>query len=200
MVRRRGPASRDLAAGIVVGVVLIGVLASTGVVHAQPTASDGTVAADLDGPCTATATINETGATVDPSASGGVYTAPFEGSASYTGSIAVPAEPRAFSGRVWVETPPGIPSITIKDWSDDDGENVSDSGTVDWSIPQIVPGGVTVTVSGVHNDASATCTGSIKVELEGGFMDSPVGPASVALTVLTGLGLAWAAFPVRGGI
>jgi hypothetical protein len=137
----------------------------------------------------------DNGEVIDPSASGGVYTAPHSGSASYTGSISVPAEPRAFSGSVWVKMPPGVPSITIKTWGDDDGENVSDSGTVTWDIPSVVPGGLTVTVSGVHNDAGATCTGSIKVKLDGSITDSPVGLATIALTILSGIGLLWSAIP-----
>jgi hypothetical protein len=72
---------------------------------------------------------------------------------------------------------------------------VSDSGSVTWDIPTIVPGGVTVTVSGEHNDTGATCSGSIQVKLDGGITDSVAGLASIALTVLTGAGLLGAAIP-----
>jgi len=48
---------------------------------AQSVGGDHTVAANLDGPCTATATL-DSGEFIDPSESGGVYTAPHSGSAS----------------------------------------------------------------------------------------------------------------------
>ena len=164
-------------------------------VSAQGTASDGTVAPDFNGPCTVSATIVETGVAIDPKASGGVYTAPLQGSASYEGSIAVAAEERPINGQVSVATPPGIPSFTLKSWQDDDADSVTDSGTVTWDIPSFVPRGVIVTVSGYHNDAGARCDGSIQVKIEGGFFDSPVGPASLVLTVLFGLGMLFAAVP-----
>jgi len=67
---------------------------------------------------------------------------------------------------------------------------------VSWDIPSIVPGGLAVTVSGVHHDAGGvTCTGSITVKLDGGITDSVAGLASIALTVLTGAGLLGAAIP-----
>ncbi len=171
------------------------VVASVSSVSAQGTASDGSVAADFNGPCTVSATILETGAAIDPSASGGVYTAPLQGSASYEGSIAVAAEERPINGQVSVATPPGVPSFTLKSWEDDDADSVSDSGTVTWDIPSFVPRGVIVTVSGYHNDTGARCDGSIQVKIEGGFFDSPVGPASLVLTALFGLGLLFAAVP-----
>lgn len=174
-------------------VALIG--ASLSVASAQGSASDGTVPVDFNGPCTVSATILETGAVIDPRESGGVYSAPLQGSASYEGSIAVAAEERPNNGQVTVATPPGVPAFTLKRWSDDDGVTVSDSGTVTWDIPSFVPRGIIVTVSGYHIDVGARCDGSIQVKLEGGFFDSPVGPASLVLTVLFGLGMLFAAVP-----
>lgn len=171
------------------------VVASVSSASAQGTASDGSVAADFNGPCTVSATILGTGVAIDPSASGGVYTAPLQGSASYEGSIAVAAEERPINGQVSVATPPGVPPFTLKSWEDDDADSVSDSGTVTWDIPSFVPRGVIVTVSGYHNDVGARCDGSIQVKIEGGFFDSPVGAASLALTVLAGLGMLFAAIP-----
>ena len=189
-----------LKSRLLVAVPALGVLsvASLSAVSAQGSASDGTVAADFSGPCTVSAVILETGAAIDPVASGGVYSAPLQGSASYEGSIAAAAEERPNDGQVTVATPPGLPSFTLKSWSDDDGVTVSDSGTVTWDIPSFVPRGVIVTVSGYHNDVGARCEGSIQVKLEGGFFDSPVGPASLVLTVLFGLGMLFAAVPRPG--
>lgn len=182
-----------LAAALFALVALVGASVST--VSAQGASSDGTVPVDFSGPCTVSAIILETGAAIDPTASGGVYTAPLQGSASYEGSIAVAAEERPNNGQVSVATPPGVPSFTLKSWSDDDGVTVSDSGTVTWDIPSFVPRGVIVTVSGYHIDVGARCDGSIQVKLEGGFFDSPAGPASLVLTILFGFGMLFAAVP-----
>lgn len=176
-----------------VGFVALALLGVTA--HAQPTGSDGTVPANLNGPCEVFATISGSGATVDPAASGGVYTVPIDGSASYNGSIAVPAEERPVNGSVWVVTPPGFPSITIRSWDDPYATTVSDAGSVSWSLPGALPRGIELTVEGFHNDA-ASCDGSIVVKLEGGPLDSPVGVASVVLTFVTAGGLLFVAVPV----
>ena len=63
-----------------------------------------------------------------------------------------------------------------------------------WDLPELTPGGITMTVSGTHSDLQ-TCSGSISVKLDGGLMDSPTGMASAALTVLTGLGVLFSAVP-----
>jgi hypothetical protein len=183
---RRGILSLVLAACGALGVV--------GVAGAQAAGSDGSVPARLTGPCQVSATIAGTGTTIDPSQSGGVYTVPLSGSASYAGSIAVPAEERPAGGRVWVVTPPGIPSFTLKSWDDPEALTVSDSGEVTWDLPGALPRGIKFTVEGVHND-SATCTGAITVKVEGGITDSPVGLASVALTLITAAVLGFAAIP-----
>ncbi|MDA0269523.1 MAG: hypothetical protein O2798_02450 [Chloroflexi bacterium] len=173
---------------------ICGVLSVVGVASAQAAGSDGSIPARLTGPCQVTATINGTGTTIDPSSSGGVYTVPLSGSANYSGSIAVPAEERFAGGSVWVVTPPGIPSFTIKSWEDPVAETVGDTGEVSWDLPGALPRGIIFTVEGVHND-TATCTGAITVKVEGGITDSPVGLASVALTLVTAAVLGFAAIP-----
>lgn len=173
------------------------VVSGTAVAYAQPSGSDGTVPPNLEGPCNVTATISETGTNIDPSASGGVYSAPLSGSASYNGSIAVdPGEGRAIDGRVWVVTPPGLPSVTLKSWQDEDAENVSDAGTVTWDLPNLLPRGIEVTVEGFHNDEQ-NCTGSITVKVDGGIFDSATGIGSAILTVIAGAGLLYAGVPKR---
>jgi hypothetical protein len=173
-------------------------LAIVQVAVAQTSGSDGTVSPNLSGPCQVMATIAENGTVIDPSASGGVYTAPVSGSASYNGSIGVPAEERAFNGKVWVKLPRPFPSVNIKTWEDDNGKRVSDSGTVTWDLPKVLPRGVIVTAEGFHQDTGARCSGAIKVKLAGGFLDSPAGPVAGVLTLLTFGGLALAATP-KGG-
>jgi hypothetical protein len=195
---RSRPQSRWFAVPPLIAIFLAAaLLAPTGAL-AQSSASDDTVPASFSGPCTAHATISSSGATVNPAASGGVYSAPISGSATYTGGIAVPAQPRAFNGKVWVVTPPGIPTFTLKSWSDIDGDKISDAGTVTWDLPDAMPRGVRFTVTGFHQETGVRCEGSIQVQVDGGFTDSPLGWVALALTALGAIGVLFAAMP-KGG-
>lgn len=112
--------------GIVLGAILAAGAFGAATVHAQGgSASDGSVPPDLTGGCTATGNIEGYG-TVDPASSGGVYTVPKSGSASYTGSVPVQGEDRQISGEVGVELPLGLPRLTIKTWSDEDATRTAD--------------------------------------------------------------------------
>lgn len=116
--------------GVVVGAIAVAGALTT--VHAQSgvSGSDMSRAVDFSGPWEVTATLDN-GTVINPRVSGGVYDVDHKGSASYVGSIAQPDVPRAHSGSVEVSTPPGAPSIEIKDpWGEDDAETVSDSGNV----------------------------------------------------------------------
>lgn len=186
---------RSIVIGFATFALLIAAV-GTGFAGAQ-TASDRSVSPDLVGACSVQATIEGYGS-IDPSASGGVYTIPHSGSASYTASVAVSGEDRTISGAVSVSTPPFIPSIDIHDpWEDTEADGNSDTGMVEWDIPSWVPGGITMTVSGFHNDEGVSCTGSIQVKLDGGITDSPIGVISLVMTVLTAIGLLGAAIPQR---
>ncbi|MDA0353020.1 MAG: hypothetical protein O3A10_12515 [Chloroflexi bacterium] len=179
--------------------MLLGAIASPllfiGAASAQGSASDGSVAANLNGPCFVSGTIEGAGG-YDPSASGGVYTVPIAGSASYAGGIEisnVPDEGRPISGSVSVALPLGI-SVQIKNWSDEDSTKTTDAGSVTWDLPDATPRGIELTVSGNHNDLS-NCDGSMVVKLEGGLLDSTTGLITLALTVITGGLMAFAGLP-----
>ena len=191
---------RSIGIGFIVAaaLVVLGMLTTAGA--QSPTASDGTKAADLDGPCNASASIPGFGS-IDPRASGGVYTVPSAGSASYTandGGSGVDDEDRAISGSVSIALPVG--SVSIKTWGDEPARRHADSGTVTWDIPDLLPG-IIFTVSGSHFDppGSELCRGSIQVKIEGNILDSPVGIASLLLTALALVGLFFAALASGGG-
>lgn len=182
----------------VAGALLL-VLAGFTVVHAQGgSASDNSVPPSFTGGCAASANIAGYG-TVDPAVSGGVYTVPKSGSATYTGSVPVQGQDRTTSGKVQVELPLGLPAISIKSWGGDNTDGNSDSGTVTWDIPSWLPGNVELTVSGFHQDEGVRCEGRIKVKLDGGGFAGPIGIAAVALTIVSLAGLAWAMIPRRTG-
>jgi hypothetical protein len=124
-------------------------------------------------------------------------TIPEEGDVAYQGSVPLPAgTDRAHSGKIDLQLPLGG-SVTVADWSGSSTE-VSDAGTHHYSVPAVVPRGVTIRADGTHNHAglSAPCTGAFSIKVEGGPLDSPV-PTAAALggTVIAGAALASAAFP-----
>jgi hypothetical protein len=157
-------------------------------------ASDNSVPPSFTGGCTASADIAGYG-TIDPAASGGVYTVPKSGSASYTGTVPVEGDDRTTSGKVEVALPLGLPSISIKSWGGDNTDGNSDSGTVTWDIPSLVPGNVEMTVSGFHQDEGVRCEGRIKIKLDGSGIGSALGLGAIGLTIVSLAGLAWAMIP-----
>lgn len=184
---------------VTLGTLMAALAAGVATVRAQDgSASDNTVAPSLVGGCTASGTIDGYG-TVDPASSGGVYTVPKSGSASYAGSVPAQGEDRPNHGEVGVELPLGLPRLTIKSWSDEDSDRTADSGVVTWDIPSIVPGNIEMTVSGYHQDVGVRCEGRVVVKLDGGGLGSPLGLGSLAATALALVGLAWAATPTSRG-
>jgi hypothetical protein len=188
MTRRYG-----VIAAILVPAAIIASLAVATVRAQGATGSDGSVAPKFTGGCTAQATYDL--GTFDPAVSGGVYTVPKSGSASYTASVPVEGDDRTTSGKVEVALPLGLPAITVKSWGGDSTDGNSDAGSVSWDIPGIVPGNVELNVSGYHQDEGVRCEGRIKVKLEGSGIGSVAGLASLGLTVVTLAGLVWAGIP-----
>lgn len=154
------------------------------------------------GPCAASAVLSN-GVTVDPYASSGTYPIPIEGSADYQGAVEADVEtPRPINGEVTIRTPPGLPDVTVTDqweWSNDASDGLSDSGSVSWELPSVLPRGVPITVEGFHQDQGVRCEGSITVELEGGAFDSPLTFVSLGGTALAAIGLGFAGFAGAAG-
>jgi len=154
--------------------------------------------ATVTGGCSGSGTIGADhydAATLDPS---DPITIPEEADVAYQGSVPLPPgdTDRAYSGKIDLQLPLGG-SVTVADWSGASKE-VGDAGTHHYSVPSIVPRGVTIHADGTHNhaDLAAPCTGAFAVKLDGGPLDSPV-PTAAALggTVIAGAALASAAFP-----
>ena len=190
--------SRDIVIAVILGTAILsgGAMASTAWAQGA-SASDGSVSPSFTGGCTASATYER--GTFDPAVSGGVYTIPKSGTAKYSGSVPVDGKDRTTSGKVQIALPLGLPSITVKSWSSDNTDDNSDSGSVTWDIPSLVPGNIEMNVSGYHQDEGVRCEGRIKVKLEGGGLTSALGLGSLGLTAVTFAGLVWAAAPKPGG-
>jgi hypothetical protein len=157
----------------------------------------GPASATVSGGCQGSGTIGANhydAAALDPASP---ITIPAEADVAYQGSVPLPAgTDRAYSGRIDLQLPLGG-SVTVADWSGT-SKKTGDSGTYHYSVPSIVPRGVTVLADGTHTQAGlpAPCTGAFSVKLAGGPLDSPV-PTAAALggTLLAGAALLSAAFP-----
>jgi hypothetical protein len=155
-------------------------------------------AATVTGGCQGAGTLDGTryeAAALDPAKP---ITIPEQADVSYEGSVPLPASDteRAYSGQIDLALPLGG-GVTVASWSGST-KGVADSGVHHYSIPSIVPRGVTVQASGVHNHdgLSAPCTGSFAVTLAGGPLDSPVPTAAaVGGTLVSAAALASAARP-----
>ncbi len=158
-------------------------------------------AAIVTGGCAGAGTIGTNrydAATLDPAKP---ITVPEEGDVAYEGSVPLPAgdTERAYSGKIELQLPLGG-SVAVADWSGS-SKKVADNGVHHYSIPALVPRGITVRADGTHSQdgLAAPCTGAFSIALEGGPLDSPV-PTAAALggTLIAGAALASAAFP-KGG-
>jgi hypothetical protein len=143
--------------------------------------------------CQATGTWQAAGITVDAATVDGVVTIPRSDTVDWQGSVAAP--PGAYSGSVWVELPPPLGEVEIDAWSGD-SQTTSNSGSHEYDLPSVVPGGVEIVVAGEHGDDNGTCTGSVAVQIEGGPFGSPLTAVSLLGTAATGAGMAAALRPL----
>jgi hypothetical protein len=120
-------------------------------------------------------------------ADAGVDKVPRVDDVNWVGEIKIPATESAYSGHIEVELPPPFGKVTIDTWQGS-SDSVKNSGTKHYDIPGFVPANVEFEVSGAHTQGGITCSGSVKVKIEG----STFGPFSIvtlALTLASGAGL-----------
>jgi hypothetical protein len=179
-----------LARRFAVGLVGAGVLVAAAATPA---------AAELSGPCTATARFTKSGVTVDAEKTDGPVVVEPQDEVRYTGIVnfGVDVEPRAVSGRIEIDLPFPLPDYSPGEWQGSDVVKGQRKGRYRYDLPTIAPPGVDVEVTGFHEDATASrrCEGSVTLRIAGGFFDSPAGPASLVLTILCASGLLIAARP-----
>jgi hypothetical protein len=156
----------------------------------------GTAQAKIVGPCEGHGTFESQGKTYDANTTETV-TLPDKDTVAYEGSITAPTSgPRSHSGHIDLKLPSPLPPLRIVSWGTKSTVKTSDEGVHKYELPGIVPRGITLNLTGEHVDTAGTCTGSVEIKIEGGPFDAPVVPAvSIAGTVVTGAGLAFAARP-----
>lgn len=155
----------------------------------------GPAGAELTGPCTGRGTFASDGRVVDAATADKVVVPP-EDTVAYVGTISGASGERSHSGHIDLELPPPLPAIEIESWGTDSTTETSDAGNQTYDLPSFVPRGVELELTGEHVDTAGTCTGSVRVEIDGGPLDSPAAPiAAVAGTLGAAAGLAVAARP-----
>jgi len=149
--------------------------------------------ASLSGPCEATG-VFQTGIkpagwfTINAKSLGSATVViPRQDTVNWQGAVDVPAQSRSYSGSIRVKLPPGFGSYTIDSWRST-SDKVANQGVEEYKLPSVVPAGITFVVSGEHVEPAATCSGTVNVKIEGGAFDSPLAPASLVLTGLSGVG------------
>jgi hypothetical protein len=153
-------------------------------------------AADLSGPCAATATFVKSKVEVDAKTAKGVIEVETEDDVEYTGAVLGATPPRKVSGAIKVDLPFPLPDFEPGTWSDDDAAEIDKTDTYSYDLPLIAPRGYEVEVSGFHKDAGLpACRGSVTLKVKGGFFSSPAGPAAFVLTALSASGVVVAARP-----
>lgn len=159
--------------------------------------------AELNGPCQASGTIQETGLTIDPAASDGPFEVPLEGTVEWQGQVGDSGdetEPRSTNGAIAVVAPPLFdavfgPLLEFRDWGDDDAVTTSESGTDGYTLPDYTPRDTEIVVEGFHDDPVGNCDGQVTVVVEGSAFDSPFTWASLAGTVIMAGGVVVAGMP-----
>ena len=138
--------------------------------------------ASLDGPCTASGTLVETGKVYDPKQIDEA-TIPRTGKIAWQGATGV-TEERATSGQVRVAFPPPIGEVVVGDW-EDDSTSPGNDGTYTYDLPNLIAG-IDIPVSGEHEEPGIQCSGAVVVTIDG---TSPLAWGSVALTVISLVGV-----------
>lgn len=168
--------------------LLMGVFVSAGVM-AMPAVA----AAEIDeGDCTgAVRFVNGVDGpfTIDADQSrSDVVVVPRSDTVEWSGST--PATSGDYSGSVSVKLPFPFGSLEIDRWEGTIESN-SNAGVDTYDLPSVIPGGVEFEVSATHSDTAGTCSGGVRMKIEGGAFGSVATPiALVATAIFAGLALA----------
>lgn len=177
---------------VLFGIVALGFGGALVFVPAVPASSTPKV---VTGPCSGQGTFKDAGFT-KTAAETAVVEIPRKDEVAWQGAIAVPPTNSAYSGMIELETPAGLPAISIDSWSGTT-DSVSNSGIKKYDIPSWVPANVEFKVTGSHTQGGVSCAGFVKLKIKG----SSVGPFSIGSligTALTGAGLVFAGRPRLG--
>ena len=133
----------------------------------------------IEGPCTGSVTFSDGTVVTQATPIDQTVIVPAADTVTYSGdtTLAPPAEPVPFSGRVDVRLPFG--GWTVGDWEGETQEVSISDGSYAYSVPSFVPrgtGGLEVTAT--HVQQGQTCTVVVTLALEG----DPGAPAIIGAT------------------
>jgi hypothetical protein len=160
-----------------------------------PTTADATPRV-VNGPCAGSGAFKNGGFT-KTAAETGVVTIPLADDVAWQGSISAPTGNVPYSGQIKVDLPPPFGSLSIDSWSGTT-DSTSNNGVKHYSLPSLTPRGVEFEVSGSHTQGGVSCSGAVKLVVDGSkFGAATIG--SLVGTVATGAVLVLAGRPrVRG--
>jgi hypothetical protein len=143
--------------------------------------------AHLEGPCTGTGTLRQTGRTYDAKVVNAV-TIPHSGDVDYVGATEASGK-RVAVGEVRLSLPPPFGKVVLGEWGKNGKQTGSSGrhGKYHYDVTSLVAG-IKFPVSGYDREPGlALCSGSVVVQIEG---DSPIAWASLALSVVALAGVA----------
>ena len=144
--------------------------------------------------CQGSGSFRDGGFVVDAATVGGdLVTVPRSDTVDWQGSVAAP--PGEYSGSISVELPKPFGTLEIDSWSGN-SQTMANAGAHEYDLPSIVPAGVEFTLVGEHVDQNGTCSGWVRMEVDGGPFDSPLTAVSLVGTAATGAGLLAMARPL----
>jgi len=154
----------------------IRVLCATAIIVLVPTLSASAARANVDGPCTATATIGQT----KYDATQNSVEIPRKGAVAWKGSIPGSGR-RNINGKIYLKLPFGEIEIGNGHWSGS-STRFKNQGVYVYDFPAALVGPKYV-VFGSHSErGNVVCTGAVTVEISGSKSRNPVLIASLVLT------------------
>jgi len=154
-------------------------------------------AAHVDGGCTGSGQFQKGNFTVT-AAEEGVVNVPLTDDVTWEGALpAAPAGETPYSGKIEVELPPPFAPLKIDDWSGT-SDSPGNTGVKHYDLPSAVPRGVEFEVTGSHTQGAVSCSGFVKVKVDGGKL-GPLTIASLVGTLGTGALFALAGRAKVGG-
>jgi hypothetical protein len=169
---------------------LIRILVAAAIVLGVPVLFASSASGTISGPCTASGTIN--GVTYDATQPSVVI--PRKGDVNWTGAIQNASGTRNIEGKVYLKFPPPFGKIVVAngDWNGSSSRNAN-SGKYHYDLPSALVG-PKFTLYGHHAErGSVVCTGTIQVRLAGSRLKNPALLASLVLTVLAVVNMAFVA-------
>ena len=164
---------------------LMRILIATAIVVLVPVLTATAAHATINGPCTATGTINGTQYTASQSS----VVIPRKGDVHWKGAIRTGSGKRNIEGKVYLKLPPPFGQLVLNGSWNGPSSRYANQGVYHYDLPSVLVG-PKFTLFGHHAERGAVvCTGSVDIRIAGSRLKNPALIASLVLTVLAVLNL-----------